>query len=422
MKIRFYLFLFISFSLTQSSFSQSLTDYLDIAADNNPSLKASYQQYLSALERVPQVGALPDPQLTFGYFVSPVETRVGPQRARFSVQQMLPWFGTLTARRSAATLEEQVRFEEFVQLRNALYFDIKQSYFQLTNMQQNISLTRENIEIMESYERLATQKYENDLASMVDILRVQMQLRNERNKLLTLLQNLAAQQVVFNKLLNREEDAAVILPKVLNTPLIADDSSIWKKQMLLENPTLSVLQAEANLLEEKERLAGLSGKPSLGVGLDYAVVGQRSDMELANNGQDIIMPMVSMSIPLFNGRKYEAARREVQLLREGNDAATEARENRLLSDLSLTIRDYQVALDRIALFEEQIEATQQAISILNSAYESTSKNFEDVLEFQQQLLAYRTSLNEARTQALIAQAKIEELTATEVIGLTNDEQ
>jgi outer membrane protein TolC len=415
MKVRFYLFLFISCVGTQVSFSQSVGDYLSMAADNNPSLKARYQQYLSALERVPQVGALPDPQLTFGYFVSPVETRVGPQRARFSLQQMLPWRGTLDVRRDAATREAQLRFEEFVQARNTLYFNIKQAYFRLNNIQQDMALTQENIEIMESYERLATQKYENDLASMVDILRVQMQLRNERTKLLTLRKKLAAQQVVFNKLLNRAEDAEVVLPVEVSELLMVADTASWRSQMLAENPALQILQAEAELLEEKEKLAGLSSKPNLGVGLDYVIVGQRNDMEMPDNGQDVIMPMVSLSIPLFNGHKYEAARREVQLQREGNMAATVARENELISELSLAVRDYEVALSQVRLFEEQIAATQQAISILNSAYESTSENFEDVLEFQQKLLQYQMSLNEVITQLQIARAKIEELTAVEIM-------
>ena len=413
--IYFSLILLASFLSTQVAFSQSLSDYLQTAAEKNPSLKASYQQYFSALERVPQVGALPDPQLTFGYFVSPVETRVGPQRARFSVQQMLPWFGTRDARRDAATQEAQLRFEEFVQARNDLFFEVKKAYFQLNNLQQDIVLTRENIEIMQSYERLATQKYENDLASMVDILRVQMQLRDERNKLITLQEQLAAQGVVFNNLLNRAEDAEVDLPEEPERPLILADTANWRSQMLAENPAINILQAESELLAERERLAGLSSKPQLGVGLDYAIVGQRNDMEIPDNGQDIIMPMVSLSIPLFNGRKYEAARREVQIQREANVAATEARENELISQLSLVAKDYQVARSQVQLFEEQIDATRQAIGILNSAYESTSQNFEDVLEFQQKLLQYQISLNEALTQLQIAGAKIEQLRAVEVM-------
>ena len=75
-----------------------LEEYLTMAAENSPMLKAKFNDYLAALETVPQVGALPDPQLAFGYFIQPVQTRVGPQEFRISATQMFPWFGTLNAR------------------------------------------------------------------------------------------------------------------------------------------------------------------------------------------------------------------------------------------------------------------------------------------------------------------------------------
>ena len=39
----------------------------------------------------------------FGYFVRSVETRVGPQRARISLQQAFPWPTRLTAGSDAAS-------------------------------------------------------------------------------------------------------------------------------------------------------------------------------------------------------------------------------------------------------------------------------------------------------------------------------
>merc|ERR1711974_383443 len=47
------------------------------------------------MQKVAQVNNLPDPTFSFGYFISPVETRVGPQRAKVGLTQMFPWFGTL---------------------------------------------------------------------------------------------------------------------------------------------------------------------------------------------------------------------------------------------------------------------------------------------------------------------------------------
>jgi hypothetical protein len=66
-------------TLTESS---SLEDYLAYGALNNPGLQAAFQEWQAALERIPQVRALPDPRLTFAYLIREVETRVGPRQAK----------------------------------------------------------------------------------------------------------------------------------------------------------------------------------------------------------------------------------------------------------------------------------------------------------------------------------------------------
>ncbi|MDZ7689755.1 MAG: hypothetical protein U5K69_01120 [Balneolaceae bacterium] len=95
---------------TASVLNPQLEAHLQTAAQNNPALKASFNHYLAALEQVPQVNALPDPELAFGYFISPIETRVGPQTARFSLSQMFPWFGTLDAREHIKINEAKAQF------------------------------------------------------------------------------------------------------------------------------------------------------------------------------------------------------------------------------------------------------------------------------------------------------------------------
>ncbi|MEN8230854.1 MAG: TolC family protein, partial [Bacteroidota bacterium] len=58
------------------SAQEELEQYLVIAAENNPGLKAKFNKYMAALEVAPQVNSLPDPQAAFAYFIRPVETRV----------------------------------------------------------------------------------------------------------------------------------------------------------------------------------------------------------------------------------------------------------------------------------------------------------------------------------------------------------
>ena len=81
---------------------QTLEDYLRVAAQNNPEIQAFELNYRLALEKVEEASSLPNLDLGFGYFVSEPETRTGAQTTRFAVTQMLPWFGTLSARQSYA--------------------------------------------------------------------------------------------------------------------------------------------------------------------------------------------------------------------------------------------------------------------------------------------------------------------------------
>src|SRR5690606_9216776 len=57
------------------------------------------------------------------------------------------------------------------------------------------------------------------------------------------------------------------------------------------------------------------GYPMLGLGLQYMVVGKNNDPMFAMgdmNGKDMIMPMLSLSLPIFR-KKYDARQKEYQL-------------------------------------------------------------------------------------------------------------
>ncbi|MCK4992346.1 MAG: transporter, partial [Bacteroidales bacterium] len=104
-----------------TSAQEQLEHYLVIAAENNPGLRAKFSEYMAALEVAPQVKALPDPQVAFAYFISPVETRVGPQQFKFSASQMFPWFGTLQAKEDVANQSAKAKYEVFLESKSRLF-------------------------------------------------------------------------------------------------------------------------------------------------------------------------------------------------------------------------------------------------------------------------------------------------------------
>ncbi len=368
----------------------TLEDYLAIAAQNNPGLQAQYKAFEAALEKIPQATGLPDPTLSFGYFISPVETRVGPQQARFSLNQMFPWFGTLKASGDVATLKAEVQYQTFLDEKNQLFYRVAASYYPLYELNRWLTLERENAEILESYKTIATTKFENAEGTLVDVLRVDLMLKEAVTNIEILEEKRQPLVTTFNKLLNQEEFTPIETPDTLTVSEEIQEFS--KDSLFTENPVLSELDLNVRASEAQEVLAEKQGLPKLGVGLDYMIVGEREDlapgMSIQDNGQDALMPMVSLSIPLYQG-KYRAAKKEAQLIRQHYSLQKENVMNNLTSGYEMTAFELSQQNQLIALYQEQIAQTRQVLNLLLTAYSNSGKEFEEVLSVQQQLLTYQ---------------------------------
>ncbi len=57
---------------SSQQYPDTLLMYLEIAAKNNPTVLQRYSEYQASLQKIPQVGSLPDPELSAGVFLSPM--------------------------------------------------------------------------------------------------------------------------------------------------------------------------------------------------------------------------------------------------------------------------------------------------------------------------------------------------------------
>jgi outer membrane protein TolC len=128
------------------------------------------------------------------------------------------------------------------------------------------------------------------------------------------------------------------------------------------------------------------------------------------NGQDAIMPMFSVSLPIFR-KKYKAAEKEAELMQEAAIQNKEARENQLLSEFEQTVYDLNKADKLLKLYERQIESSNQANRLLVSAFSNNDGDFEEVLQMNQDILMLKTQQIEALKTGFTAQAKMDYLSA-----------
>ena len=387
--------------------AQTLQDYLNEAAENNPSLKASYLSFEASLKRVSQVNALPDPTLSFGYFISPIETRTGAQQARFSLSQMFPWFGTLKAKEQVATLQAEVQYQNFVDQKNLLFQKVKTAYYPLYEVKEHLHLQKENLKILETYKQLATNSFANGKGQLTDVLRVDIMIDDAKTDIQLLEEQINPLSVKFNRLLNRADTMKVLISDILTIEKQGQEIS---KDSIQEIPKIKALEKQLASLEAKETLAQKSGLPQIGVGIDYAFISERSDVSIPDNGRNAVMPMFRVSLPIYR-KKYKSAVEESQLHQQAVEYQIKATKNTLVSDYENSKYEVDKARQLDSLYESQLQKTTQILNLLYTGYSNSGKDFEEVLRMQQQLLKYEMAKATVRTQYHLAYARLTYITA-----------
>lgn len=388
--------------------AQTLEDYLKEASENNPELKSSYTAFEASLQRVSQVNALPDPTVSFGYFISPIETRVGAQRAKLSLRQMFPWFGTLKAKEDVATLQAEAKYHEFLNYKNELFFEVKKAYYPIYEINRHILLMKEYLAILESYRQLAITSVSNGKASMTDVIRVDIMIDDMKTDIQLLQDKLMLYSVSFNLLLNRPDSSAIVVMDSLSS--IAIENQYRRDSLLISNPMLKAIDSKIAATNSMVEVAKKSGLPKFGVGLDYAFISESTDMDVPDNGRNAFMPMVSMSLPIFRG-KYKASVEEAVLMRTALEYKKESVENTLFSKYEMAWFELGKSEQLITLYSNQMMKTKQVVDLLYVAYANSGKDFEEVLRMQQQLLKYEIALATSSTQFHIALAQLDYITA-----------
>tara|TARA_R110002051_G_scaffold24622_3_gene60895 strand:+ start:1581 stop:2861 length:1281 start_codon:yes stop_codon:yes gene_type:complete len=368
--------------------SQELETYINKAFDNNPAIQKFELQYSIASEKVNEVNTLPNTEFAVGYFVSEPETRTGAQNFRVSIKQMLPWFGTITSRENYISSMADATYEDIVIAKRKLVTSVSQSYYNLYANTAKQKVLEENIKLLETYETLALTSVEVGKASAVDVLRLQMR-QNEMQQLKDVLEKqFLAEQTNFNKLLNRDKAIKVTTIDVLNFPSENFDSTV---DDLSVHPELLKYDKLYQSIEKSELLNQKESAPMIGFGLDYINVAKRPNMDFSDNGKDILMPMVTISIPIFN-TSYKSKTKQNSLQQQEILAQKQERFNTLETLLDKAINERISARISYKTQTKNLKQANDAEEILIKSYETGTINFNDVLDIQE--LQFKFQINQ----------------------------
>jgi len=454
------LFLFISiyFNLFQSITTYSQTDslqyYLEAAARNNPTLLQKFDEYQASLQKVPQVGSLPDPELSLGVFLSPMELVGGNQIADIRLMQMFPWFGVLKNAKDEMSLMAKAKYETFRDTKLQLFYDVQRSWYELNKVKQNIRISEKNLELLRTIERLAVVRFKavpsgnssalgsqatsqvssrgssigqsgmnsmggssgntaasgsiqaassmpgNSMGSssgssgLTDVYRIQIEIGELGNNIELLKTQWNTYSALFNSYLNRPPLTAVSLPDTLIAENYQPSLAAISDSILKKNPMLGMLQFEQQSLEARKQMVTKMGYPMIGLGVNYSLINKSAMSTSPMNGKDMIMPMITATLPIYR-KKYRAMREETAFLKSANTQSYKATANSLQTEYYQAIQLYQDAQRRTKLYADQYLLASKSLDIMFKSFASSGSPLTDILRVRQQTLDYEYKQIEA---------------------------
>jgi outer membrane protein TolC len=483
------LLIFIGIYVFAAGFAQqqnqdSLTQYLEIAVKNNPSVMQKLYEYQAALQKTPQVGSLPDPELNVGVFLSPMELIGGNQVADIKLMQMFPWFGVLKNAKDEMSLMAKGKFESFRDAKIQVFFEVKSLWYELYRVQENIRISEKNVGILKSLERISLMKFrtgpsggsasissanlssagasggpggsagmqtmgkstnsvapsngsgsryagsqtavsQNPTASsnmqsapmgssttgsgLTDIYRIQIETGDLENNIALLKNQQKTTMARFNSLLNRAVQSPVSLPDSLQ--IIEPDPSLFAESdsMFANNPMLGMLKYEQLSLDARKKMISRMGYPMVGIGVNYSLINKSSMSTSAMNGQDMIMPMVTVTLPVYR-KKNKAMRTETDLMKSASEQGYKATVNSLQTEYVEAIQLFEDAKRRIQLYENQSLLAKKSLDIMIKSFSSSGAGLTDVLRIRQQTFDYEFKQIEAISDYNTAIARLERIT------------
>ncbi|MGA2322962.1 MAG: TolC family protein [Sedimentisphaerales bacterium] len=388
----------------------TLKDYTSYAEAHNAGLKSGYQQWVAATEVVVQAKSLPDPQLTYGYYMQESDTH---EKQMVGVMQMFPWFGKIDARTEAAAKNADVAKQKYQAVRLLLLKEVKSGFYEYAYLAKASDIARTNIELLSRFEEITKTKYIAAGAGHPDVIRAQVETARMEDVLRGLEQ---IREPTVSRL-----KAALNLPTEVNLPWPEHeefepaplDYELLVNLLRQKNPELAGLNFEAMAAKSKVELAEKNFYPDVGIGLQFEQM-RRPGGNTQDSGKDAVLLLFSLNVPLWRDNYKGGQRQAVAEATSIEQQKVEA-ENNILAKAAQVYYEYNDSIRKIRLYRDKLlPKAEELLWSSETAYRGGTIDFLSLIDAQRTLLDYRLSYQRVLADNRQKLAELEMLAGTEL--------
>jgi len=392
----------------------TLSDYLEFAVLNNPGLEAAWLRWKAELGKVPQARSMPDPRFTYRYYIDRVETRVGPQRQSFALAQTFPWFGKLKLHGMAVMESANAAKQRYEAEKLNLFQRVKSAYYEYYYLSRALAVVGETRELLVYLEEVVRSRYSTGEAEYKDLIRAQVELGILDDRLDSLMALRRPLVTRLNAALNRPAEASLPWPTDISEARLAHTDEGVLALVAERNPDLGAAGHEVVRQTHAIALAKKSYYPDLTVGLNYIDTGAARMSGASGSGDDPLIAMVSINLPLWRG-KYAASVREAEARRLAAVRSKTELKNNLVARATMALYRLRDAERKMGLYRDTlIPKAKQTLTVTETSYRAGKASFTDLIDAERIMLDFELSFERALADHAQHLAELEMLAGQEL--------
>lgn len=269
------------------------------------------------------------------------------------------------------------------------------AYLDLVKSNEKIELTKDNLNIYESYLKIAK---DNEVINgeALDKFQASAKYLFAQDKLLVEENNNKSVNSTFEKVVGTQPSGILCPPNIDVMNLPASSKAAIRSSL---KSNFAILEQIENINEQRMVLnqSNSANLPTLKFKLQGI---NDSDLITNNVDTDIYTAKVELTYNLFNGGSDKAASQREKLFLIESQKVLDTVSNDIASKVSIAYNTFTTAQERVKILEKYISDNKEILAIYKDQFESGTRSFIDVLNVEGDLYNSKISLVDAKYELL----------------------
>ena len=256
-------------------------------------------------------------------------------------------------------------------------------YLQAVAGKSRIDSARAQLETAQALHNLASDRRKAGLAAGIDVLRAQVQLRSQQQRLIVAENDFAKAKLILARAIGLPADQEFALTDTVPyAPFPAPTLDTALEQAYRNRGDYQAALDRVRAAERQRKAAVGRGRPSLNLDAEYAATGQGVDQ---NHGTFAVA--ASMRIPIFEGGRVRGEVLEADAALRKRQAEAEELRARIHFEIQTSILDLKSAAERVNVARDAQDLAEEQVRETRDRFAAGVTNTIEVVQSQEALAA-----------------------------------